>query len=131
MALGLTVTGILLWMHHKVTWKVITVSAVIPALAMTVAFLLAWLIFKRNTKIAKAISFETGIQNSPTAAAFLLISYSGQVFGEMFPLVLFSALFGSLEVAAVAVFYWLAKLELCRKKTDKGSADELEKVEAV
>ncbi len=96
---------------------------------MIVAFLLAWLILKKNTKIAKAISFETATQNPPTAVAFLLISYKGQVFAEMFPPLLFSGLFGIFEAVAVLVFYRLAKLEIWRKKTVNGSVDELEKVE--
>ena len=125
MSLAAISISVLLWKNHEVTWKVLTVSAVIPALAMIVAFLLAWFILKKNTKIAKAISFETGKQNLPTATAFLLISYRGEAFAEMFPPLVFCGLFGTFEIIAVVLIYRLAKLEFWgRQKTGDESTQE-------
>ena len=68
------------------------------------------------------------MQNPPTAIAFPLISYRGQVLAEMFAPLIFSAVFGIFEGVAVLSFYRIAKLEIWRKKTDQ-SVDELEKVQ--
>ncbi len=108
MSLAAIYISVLLWKNHEVTWKVLTVSAVIPALAMIVAFLLAWLILKKNPK-----------------TAFLLISYRGEAFAEMFPPLVFCGLFGTFEIISVVLIYRLAKLEFWgRQKTGDESAQE-------
>ncbi len=87
------------------------------------------MILKKNTKAAKAVSFETGFQNVPTAFAFLMISYKGPVVGEMVPPLIFAGLFGFFELIVVVIVYRLAKLGVPGRKMIPENAEETEKVE--
>ncbi len=131
--LGLSLTAIsvtlAIWQHHQVTWQIMTVSTLIPAITMTLSYLLAWLLLKRNTKVAKAISFETAIQNTPTAFAFLMISYRGRVLGEMVAPLMFSGLFGLFEEIIIVTVYRLVKLASFKKKKPHESREPVEEVE--
>lgn len=92
------VISLTLWRFRRADWKVFAVSAVVPVAVMSISFLLAWVILKRNAQIAKTIMMETAIQNFPTAIAFVAISYQGPVLGEVFPPVVFRGLFPLLKL---------------------------------
>ncbi len=132
-ALGLTLAvisvSILLWLHHQVTWEVIATTAIIPTIATPVSFVLAWVILKKNIKAAKAISFETAIQNAPTAFAFLVISYREPVVGEMAPPLIIAGLFGLFVEIIAVIVYQLAKLRVFRQKMFPENVEEVEKVD--
>ena len=118
-ALGLVcaagTVSIFLWLYHDVDWKVLTVCVTIPALAMIVSFLIPWLVLARNTAVAKAICFEAGMQNVPTAIAFVLVSFSGPVLGEIIPPLFFTGLFGLFDEVAVVGLFRVVKLARNRK----------------
>jgi bile acid transporter len=53
----------------------------------------------------RAVSFETGIQNSPLAFAIIATSFSGELQAEMLKLPLLYALFVLLEASLVTLYY--------------------------
>ncbi len=78
------VASLALWRFHKTAdWRVLAAAAVVTTVAMAASFLLPWLVLKRNLKAAKAITVETAMQNTPTAIAFVVISFEGPVLGEI------------------------------------------------
>ncbi len=104
-----------LWRFHKTDWRVLTAAAVVPAVTLVVSFLFPWLVLKRDDKAAKAITVETAMQNSPTAIAFVVISYKGPVLGEIFPPLIFAGVSGVIESVVVLIVYRIVKLRIERK----------------
>ncbi len=132
-AVGLTLSvigiSISLWLHHHVAWEVLSATALIQAVVIPLSFLLAWVILKKNTKAAKAISFETSFQNVPTAFAFLMISYRGPMVAEMLPPLIFAGFSGLMEEVIVVIVYRLARLGTSRKVVVPENAEQVEKVD--
>ncbi len=112
---AIAVISVGLWRFHKTDWRVLTASAVVPAVTLAVSFLFPWLVLKRNVKAAKAITVETAMQNSPTAIAFVLISYKGPVLSEIFPPLIFAGVSGVIESVIVLIVYRIVKLRIERK----------------
>ncbi len=85
-------------------------SAVVPAVAAALAYLITWLAMKRSHKLAKTIAFETINQNTSTAIAFVTISYSGPLLGVLLPAAAFSGLFAICWTCLGMMAYRLAIL---------------------
>ncbi len=111
----IAVISLALWRFHKTDWRVLTASAVVPAVTMVVSFLFPWLLLKRNVKAAIAITVETALQNLPTAVAFIVISYKGPVLGEIFPPLIFLCISGIIEALVLLIVYRIVKLRRNRK----------------
>ncbi len=85
-------------------------SAVVPAVATALAYLITWLAMKRSHKLAKTIAFETINQNTATAIAFVTISYSGPLLEVLLPAASFSGLFMICWTALWIIVYRLTVL---------------------
>ena len=108
-------TSLALWRFHKTAdWRVLAAAAVVTAVTMVVSFLLPWLVLKRNIKAAKAITVETAMQNIPTAIAFVVVSYTGPVLGEILPSLIFAGL-GGFECVLALILYRILQVRSKRK----------------
>ncbi len=85
-------------------------SAVVPAVAAALAYLISWLTMKKSHTLAKTIAFETINQNTSTAVAFVTISYSGPLLGVLLPAAAFSGLFAMCWTCLGIMVYRLTTL---------------------
>ncbi len=97
-------------------------SAVVPAVAAALAYLISWLAMKRSHKLAKTIAFETINQNTSTAVAFVTISYSGPLLGELLPAAAFSGLFAICWTCLAIIVHRLVILVKSKDTKDDGKS---------
>ncbi len=105
-------------------------SAVVPAVATALAYLITWLAMKRSHKLAKTIAFETINQNTGTAIAFVAVSYSGPVLGVLLPAAVFSGLFSFCWTVVAVIIYRLVVLRKAKDEKQHAPASSAEQNKA-
>ncbi len=99
-------------------------SAIVPGVAMGLAFLFAWLVLKKNLKSSKTVAFETGSQNTATAITFVTISYKGEELKELLPPATFG---GHFVLCWLILIVGIYRLVMLAKAKDKKKSQQKEK----